>query len=162
RLCFDTCESHADQSPGGVGSTHGVLENWYRRRDSGRSILAEERPMIHRRHSPPRRGIMVAWLALALVAILSMVALAMDGGRMMTERQNVQATADAAALAAAGILYQEYPSNGGYDALGNARAAALQMAAANGITNGNNAVVTVNIGPTQGDFIGKPGYAEVI
>jgi hypothetical protein len=105
---------------------------------------------------------MIAWLALALVAIISMVALAMDGGRLLAERQHVQAAADAAALAAAGVLYQEYPTNGGLDLAGNARAAALRMTAANGITDGTNAVVTVNIPPTQGDFAGKPGYAEVI
>jgi Flp pilus assembly protein TadG len=119
--------------------------------------------MVHRKHHPPRRGIMLVWLVLALAAIISMVALALDGGRMLAERQHVQATADAAALAAAGVLFQEYATNGGLDSQGNARAAALKMATANGITNGtNNAVVTVNIPPTQGDFVGTPGYAEVI
>jgi hypothetical protein len=105
---------------------------------------------------------MVVWLALALAAIVSVVALALDGGRLLAERQHVQATADASALAAAGVLFQEYPTNGGLDVQLNARAAALQMATANGITDGNNAVVTVNIPPTQGDFVGTPGYAEVI
>jgi Flp pilus assembly protein TadG len=105
---------------------------------------------------------MVVWVALSLAAIIGMVALAMDGGRLMTERQHAQAIADAAALAAAGVLYQEYPINGGMDMQGNARAAALQTAAANGITDGAKAVVTVNIPPTEGDFTGRPGYAEVI
>jgi uncharacterized membrane protein len=105
---------------------------------------------------------MVVWLALSLAALIGVVAIATDGGRLLTERQNIQATADAAALAAAGILLQEYASNGGLDVQGNARAAALKMAAANGITDGTNGTVTVNIPPTTGDFTGKAGYAEVI
>ncbi len=114
------------------------------------------------RSAAPRRGIMVVWLALTLAAIIGVAAIALDGGRLLSDRQHVQATADAAALAAAGVLYQEYPTNGGLDGQGNARAAAWQMASANGITDGNNAAVTVNIPPQAGDFVGKPGYAEVI
>jgi hypothetical protein len=105
---------------------------------------------------------MVVWMALLLAAIVGMVALVTDGGRMFTERQHVQATADASALAAAQVLYQEYSTNQGFDTQGNARAAALQMAAANGITDGTNGVVTVNIPPLSGDFTGLAGYAEVI
>jgi hypothetical protein len=118
--------------------------------------------MFHRRHDPPRPGVMVVWLVLALVTIISVVALALDGGRMLAERQHVQATADASALAAAGILYQQYTTDNGLDLQGNAQAAALQMATANGITNGTNAVITVNIPPSSGDFQSMPGYAEVI
>jgi hypothetical protein len=105
---------------------------------------------------------MVIWLVLTLAALISIVALAMDGGRMLAERQDCQAAADASALAAAGVLYKEFPTNGGYDVQGNARTAALQMAKTNGITDGTNGTVTVNIPPKSGDFLNQPGYAEVI
>jgi hypothetical protein len=105
---------------------------------------------------------MVVWLAVSLAALIAVVALAMDGGRLLAERQHMQATADASALAAAGVLYNEYPTNGGLDSQGNARNAALQMATANGVTNGTNGTVTVNIPPLSGDFAGQSGYAEVI
>jgi Flp pilus assembly protein TadG len=117
--------------------------------------------LIPTRTSARRSGTILVWMALSLVAIVGVVGIAVDCGRMLSERQQAQATADASALAAAGVLYQEYPSNGGLDKQGNARAAALAMSATNGITNGSNGVVTVNVPPTSGNFAGQAGYAEV-
>src|SRR5262249_20852988 len=74
-----------------------------------------------------------------------------------------QATADAAALAAAVDLYQNYPTNGGVDQNGTARQSALTTAAAMGYPNdGDTSTVTVNVPPQSGPFAGQVGYAEVL
>jgi hypothetical protein len=103
-----------------------------------------------------------AWLVVCLSVIVGIVALGMDGGRMMEERRSVQAAADAAALAAANTLYANYWHNG-TDPKGLARTAAYASAAANGYTNdGTTSVVTVNIPPLSGPFTGKSNCAEVV
>jgi hypothetical protein len=110
-----------------------------------------------------RRGGVSVWLVLGLTAILGILALGMDGGRMQEERRRAQATADAAALAAATDLYQNWWTYHGKDFDGTARDAALKVAAANGYTNdGTSSVVTVNVPPTQGAFAGKAEHVEVI
>jgi hypothetical protein len=105
---------------------------------------------------------------LTLTLLVGMVAIAVDGGALIEDRRHVQATADAAALAAAADLYANYPAHGGLDA-GSAVKSALATAAANGFGNdGVNSVVTVNVAPANyqdGPNVGKPlppGYAEVI
>jgi hypothetical protein len=110
-----------------------------------------------------RRGTVTVWLVLGLTAIVGVLALGMDGGRMQEERRRAQATADNAALAAATDLYQNWWVNHGSDTSNTAQGAALNVAAANGYANdGTRSVVTVNIPPTQGTFAGKAEYAEVI
>jgi len=111
-----------------------------------------------------RRGAIVLFVAVCLTVLLGMVAIALDGGVLLTERRHAQAAADAAALAAACDLYKNYGTNGGLDnSSGTAKASALSTAASNGYANdGTSSVVTVNIPPTSGDYIGKAGYAEVI
>jgi hypothetical protein len=111
-----------------------------------------------------RRGAIVLFVAVCLTVLLGMAAIALDGGVLLTERRHAQAAADAAALAAACDLYKNYGTNGGLDnSSGTAKASALSTAASNGYANdGNSSVVTVNIPPTSGDYIGKAGYAEVI
>jgi hypothetical protein len=97
---------------------------------------------------------------------MGVLAVVLDGGLLLSERRRAQATADAAALAAAGDLFANYPSNNGIDT-GTARASALTTASANGY-NGGNSVVTVNLNPANyqgGPNAGKqvpPGYVEVI
>jgi hypothetical protein len=106
---------------------------------------------------------------LTLVLLVGMVAIAVDGGALMEDRRHVQATADAAALAAAADLYAHYSTNGGTDKSGSALKSALATAAANGFSNdGVNSVVTVTISPGRyqgGPNAGKAlpaGYVEVI
>jgi len=66
-------------------------------------------------------------------------------------------------LAAASDLYQNDRTNHGVDTNGTAKQSALTTASANGYTNDTtNSVVTVNIPPKKGLFIGKAGYAEVV
>jgi uncharacterized membrane protein len=110
-----------------------------------------------------RRGGVAVWLVLGLTAIVGMLALGMDGGRMQEERRRAQATADAAALAAAADLYQNWWTNYGRDVSSSAGGAALSVAADNGYANdGTTSVVTVNIPPTTGAFAGQWSYVEVI
>jgi hypothetical protein len=106
---------------------------------------------------------MAAQVALGMACVLGVLAVTMDGGTLLAERRYAQATADAAALAAAADLYKNYNSNHGSDTGGTAKASALTTASANGYSNdGSSNIVTVNIPPTAGNFIGTAGYAEVI
>ena len=110
-----------------------------------------------------RRGAILIWLLVALAVIIGILALGMDGGRMMDERRRAQAAADAAAMAAAADLYQNHWQNQGLDPNGTAKSAALTSAAMNGYSNdGVQNTVTVNVPPTSGTFIGQAGYIEVI
>jgi hypothetical protein len=94
----------------------------------------------------PRRGIAAPAVALCLIVLLGVLALAMDGGVLMTERRHAQAAADAAAFAAAADLYSQQmanPSNPGLDgSSGYAKTSAFTTAAGNGYSSSN---VTVNM-----------------
>ncbi len=104
-----------------------------------------------------RKGMVAVWVAVSLTALMTMLALVMDGGLLLAERRHAQATADAAALAAASSIYVNNGSTTG------ASASALGVASANGYTNdGTTSIVTVNIPPKAGNFANKAGYAEVI
>jgi hypothetical protein len=110
-----------------------------------------------------RRGIIAVFVAVCLVAITGMVAFGIDGGLLYLELRNARMTADAAAMAAACDIYQNYPTNQGLDSNGTAKSAALSTAEGNGYANdGTNTVVTVNIPPLSGAYAGKAGYSEVI
>jgi hypothetical protein len=95
--------------------------------------------------------------------MLSVVALALDGGILQDRKRRAQATADAAALAAAAVLYENYPTNQGVDVGGTAAAAAYAFAAENGFNNdGVTSSVIVNIPPLSGPYTGLVSYTEVI
>lgn len=114
-------------------------------------------------HSNRRRGTVAVIVAVSLVAILGVVAISVDGGSMLTEKRQSQTVADAAALAAASDLFENYWYNSGDDPSGSASASALAIAAANGYKNdGINSVVSVKIPPETGFYKGKRGYVEVI
>jgi hypothetical protein len=101
-------------------------------------------------------------VAVSLVGLLGVVAIALEGGLLFETRRHIQAAADAAALAAATDLYENYLANKGADPDGNATKSAKTTAAANGYSS-TNATVTVNIPPKSGPFKGNTkGYAEVI
>jgi hypothetical protein len=110
-----------------------------------------------------RRGAVAPFVALCLIMLVSMVAIALDGGMLLDRRRSCQAAADAAALAAAEDLYYHWQGNKGMDTLKTAFQSALDTAAANGFNNdGVSSIVTVNIPPQTGNFAGQAGYAEVI
>ena len=99
------------------------------------------------------------WVVLSLSVIVGIVAINLDGGRLLEERRRTQAAADAAALAAGADLYENYWTNKGQDPNGTAQAAAVKSAASNGLPA---SAVTVNIPPKSGTFAGQAGYVEVI
>jgi hypothetical protein len=111
----------------------------------------------------PRRAKVAALTALALVPVLSVAALAIDGGMLLSNRRQAQRAADSAALAAAVDLFTNWNTNGGSDKSGSAAKSALTTAAANGYSNdGVSSTVTVNIPPQSGPFAGQKGFAEVV
>jgi hypothetical protein len=117
----------------------------------------QNKPLLARRANV-RRGHILPWLVLSLGIVIGIVAITLDGGRMLDERRHVQAAADAAALAAGADLYEHYWTNQGLDPQHTAKTAAQNAAAANGIPA---SAVTVNIPPLAGTFAGQAGYVEV-
>jgi hypothetical protein len=120
--------------------------------------------------STQRRGIAAPAVAVCLIVLLAILALAVDGGQLMGDRRNVQAAADAAALAAAADLYQQmvanWPNNPGRDGTGGtAKKSAYTTALENGYKKSH---VTVNVAPekyNEGASAGQQlpnGYTEVI
>lgn len=110
-----------------------------------------------------KRGSITALVAVSMTAVLALLAIALEGGLNLEKKRSLQAAVDAAAMAAAADLWDHYPSNGGLDPAGTARASALSTASANGYNNdGTTNIITVNINPLAGDFVGVHGYAEVV
>src|SRR6187455_838925 len=103
-----------------------------------------------------RPGNVAVWVLVSLSVLLGIVALNLDGGRMMEQRRKAQNAADAACLAAAAKLYAGHNEDHGTDPDGTARQAALDSARANGFADASK--VTVNIPPKAGAFAGKAGY----
>jgi hypothetical protein len=115
------------------------------------------------RTSGPRRGSIAVFVAIGLVALLGVLALSLDGGTLFARRRSAQAAADAAALAAACDLYNNYWTNNGTDPSGTGLASALSTAQADGYDNdGKTNTVTVNIPPASGPYTGLAGYVEVV
>jgi Flp pilus assembly protein TadG len=110
-----------------------------------------------------RRGTVAVLVATSLVLMMGATALVLDGGLILADRRRAQAAADAAALAASYSLYSNQASENGLDPNHKARDAARAMASANGFAHdGASTVVTVNVPPTTGPFVGQAGYAEVV
>lgn len=110
------------------------------------------------RPRPRRAGAVLVKVAICLPVLIGVLALNLDGGRMYDERRRAQATADAAALAAGADLYANYWTNKGADPGETARAAAEQVAVANGYPA---SAVTVLVPPQSGQYAGQAGHAEV-
>jgi hypothetical protein len=115
-----------------------------------------------------RCGGVAVLVASVLTVLVGILAFAVDGGLLLDNKRQVQAAADAAALAAATQLFYHYPAIEAsnyttYDPGGAAYGAAVSSAANNGYSNnGVTSSVTVNIPPQSGPFAGKVSYAEVI
>src|SRR5258708_4938857 len=120
--------------------------------------------MIRRiRNRRRRRGIITVLVAVSLLAVLAVLALAVDGGRLLDAPRQAKAACDAVARGAAiEMLDMVYGANP--DAtLSTIRASALEIAAANGCANdGVDSIVTVNMPPRAGDYAGQDGYVEVV
>jgi hypothetical protein len=115
-----------------------------------------------------RRGAIIVLVAISLAVVLAFVAIAIDGGGLLEERRQAQATSDAAAIAGAEDLFRNFPANKGIDVDGTATARAREIAADNGYSgDGVRSTVTVHTypeaytgGPNEGNEIPK-GYCEV-
>ena len=116
-----------------------------------------------RHRSKQRHGVVAVLVAVCLVALVSIVALVLDGGTLFDQKRKVQAATDSAAMAAAVDLFSNFQTGQGLDPSGTAKASALLTAKADGFANdGTISVVTVNIPPASGPFAGKANYAEVL
>lgn len=109
-----------------------------------------------------RKGQVAVLAAISMVPVLGAVAFVTDGGILLDQRRKVQATADAAALAAAYELFASYSQYGGLDPNNAARNAALDVANRAGYSVNKGCTVDVYIPPRSGLGVGKPGYVEVI
>src|SRR5262245_14899374 len=124
-------------------------------------------------HSRKRAGTVVVAVAVCVTGLLAITALALDGGLFLDKRRQAHAAADAAALAAASELFATCFTNGGYDngplpgksgpAAGKIAEFAKKVAEEHGYKDGTDGVVvTVNIPPQSGLFVGQRGHVEVI
>jgi hypothetical protein len=101
-----------------------------------------------------------------MVALCVVISIVLEEGMMLSESRRAQATADAAAMAGACVLYQNYKTTAGVDPA--SITAATQMAADNGYLNDAAAgpapgatLVVANNPPATGIFKGQAGYIEV-
>ena len=126
-----------------------------------------------------RRGSVTVEVAVLTPVLVAIMAFAVDGGMLFQEKRRAQAAADAAALAAATDLYNNWPANNGTDSGGTALTSAQTTITANGYSVGdgdgaldgtNNASVKLpGQKPVQSSTIItdssgniKPGHAEVV
>src|SRR5262245_23516951 len=107
------------------------------------------------RRTSSRKGAVAAQVAFFLAALMAVVALAMDGGTLVMKRRDLQAAADAAAMAGATDMYKHWFANHGDDPSDTALASALTYASDNGFNNDGvtNTVVVRRYGET---FLGGP------
>jgi Flp pilus assembly protein TadG len=109
-----------------------------------------------------RAGVVLVLAALSLVAMLGIVAIALDGGLLLSQKRSLQAAADAAALAAATDLFNKAsPDTANRDAQAVATTN-LQNSFPGNLTR---PTTTVNIPPSSGNYanpLDGPACAEVI
>lgn len=109
---------------------------------------------ISNRQRNSERGQALIIIAIALVVLMGMVGLVIDGGNAFLDRRNAQNAADSAALAAALARIR-----GGQ----GLTATVLASAARNGYTNdGTTNTVTVHVPPISGPNEGDIEYIQVI
>jgi hypothetical protein len=103
-----------------------------------------------------QKGQALILIALAIVGLVGFSALAIDGGRVLSDRRHAQNAADTAALAAA---LEKIQSNSNPNAITEA----LTRAASNGYNDdGAASEVEVNIPPVSGPYAGNTQYIQVI
>ena len=120
------------------------------------------------RRNTRRSGAVAPLVALLLVVLCVVISIVLEEGMMLSESRRAQASADAAAMAGACVLYQNYKTTQGLDSA--SVTAATQMAADNGYLNDAAAsnpnpgttTVVANNPPSTGYFKGQAGYIEVL
>jgi Flp pilus assembly protein TadG len=111
-----------------------------------------------RRFRSDEGGQAVLLVAITFTALLMTVGLAIDTGQLFSARRTAQEAADAAAYAAAVVIYE----GGTSGPSGSAVAAAIADATLNGYTTGSSVTVSVNSPPTGGSFVGNTKFVEVL
>ena len=107
---------------------------------------------IHTR-VPSERGQAIILIVFAILGLLGMTALAIDGGNAFADQHRAQTAADAAALTAALTRIEA----------GDWRAAALESAETNGYdNNGTTNTVELNTPPVTGTYAGNSEFIQVI
>jgi Flp pilus assembly protein TadG len=102
---------------------------------------------------PSEKGQAIIIIVFAIVGLIAMSALAIDGTNAYTDNRRAETAASAAALTGALTRIEG----------GNWRAAALAAAAANGYdNNGESNVVELNTPPLSGPYAGNAEYIEVV
>ena len=119
------------------------------------------------KRSTRRSGAVSPLVAMLMVVLCVVISVVLEEGMMLSESRRAQAAADAAAMAGACVLYQNFRTTAGVDSA--SITAATQMAADNGYLNdaatsnpnpGTTSVVANNP-PSTGYFKGQAGYVEV-
>jgi hypothetical protein len=104
-------------------------------------------------HKKGERGQAIILIVFAIIGLVGMTALAIDGGNALIDRRRTETAASAAALTAALTRI-----NGG-----DWRSTALATAKANGYNNdGVSSVIEMNTPPLSGPYAGNSEYIEVI
>jgi len=112
-------------------------------------------------HKPSERGQALVIIALAIIALVAMTGLAIDGGNAYSDRRHAQNAADASALAAGLARVRENPSQ--TTLTSTVEAAGLARAASNGYDdNGLTNTVDVYVPPISGEYAGNSSYLQVI
>ena len=107
----------------------------------------------HPTHKNGERGQAIIMIVFAIIGLIGMTSLAIDGGNALIDRRRTETAASAAALTAALIRIEG----------GDWRSAALATAKANGYNNdGISNVIELNTPPLSGPYTGNSEYIEVI
>jgi len=102
---------------------------------------------------PSERGQAIIIIVFAIIGLLSLTALAIDGGNAYSDQHRAQTAADATALTAAISRIEG----------GDWRLAALETAKSNGFdNNGTTNTVELNTPPISGTYAGNSEYIQVI
>ena len=108
--------------------------------------------------SEPRRGMIAPMAAVCVpIPLIGVLALSIDGGMLMARRRHVQASADAAVLAAAASVSRDL-SGGSSANYTKAQAVAQGIATANGYSS----AIQFNQPPTTGAYANQAGYIQVV
>lgn len=100
---------------------------------------------------PSERGQAIVLIVLAIVGLLALTALAVDGGNAYSERRRAQNAADTTALdaALAKVRGQDFYAEG------------LARAASNGYVDSDDVDVVINWPPVSGPYLNQPEYIQV-
>ena len=104
-------------------------------------------------HKKSERGQAIIMVVFAIIGLIGMTSLAIDGGNALIDRRRTETAASAAALTAALTRIEG----------GNWRSAALATAKANGYNNdGVRSIIEMNTPPLSGPYVGNSEYIEII